>query len=43
MVERRPVTIVATAAPKMRLGLVAFFGVPKDIFPSGDIPEIKLA
>jgi hypothetical protein len=30
IVERRPVTIVATAALKMRLGFVAFFGLPKD-------------
>ena len=28
--ERRPVTIVATAALKMQLGFVAFLGLPKD-------------
>jgi multidrug efflux pump subunit AcrB len=39
---RRPVTIVAMAALMMLLGLVAFFAMPKDIFPAVDIPEINL-
>jgi multidrug efflux pump subunit AcrB len=39
---RRPVTIVVMAALMMLLGLVAFFAMPKDIFPAVDIPEINL-
>ncbi len=39
---RRPVTIVAMAALMMLLGLVAFFAMPKDIFPAVNIPEINL-
>ena len=38
----RPVTIVAMAALMMLLGLVAFFAMPKDIFPAVNIPEINL-
>jgi multidrug efflux pump subunit AcrB len=39
---RRPITIVAMAALMMLLGLVAFFAMPKDIFPAVNIPEINL-
>jgi multidrug efflux pump subunit AcrB len=39
---RRPITIVAMAALMMLIGLVAFFAMPKDIFPAVDIPEINL-
>ncbi|MBV8055935.1 MAG: efflux RND transporter permease subunit, partial [Deltaproteobacteria bacterium] len=39
---RRPITIVAMAALMMLLGLVAFFTMPKDIFPAVNIPEINL-
>jgi multidrug efflux pump subunit AcrB len=39
---RRPVTIVAMSALMMLIGLVAFFAMPKDIFPAVDIPEINL-
>jgi multidrug efflux pump subunit AcrB len=39
---RRPITIVAMAARMMLIGLVAFFAMPKDIFPAVDIPEINL-
>jgi multidrug efflux pump subunit AcrB len=39
---RRPITIVVMAALMMLLGLVAFFAMPKDIFPAVDIPEINL-
>src|ERR1700720_438719 len=39
---RRPISIVAMAALMMLIGLVAFFSMPKDIFPAVDIPEINL-
>jgi multidrug efflux pump subunit AcrB len=39
---RRPITIVAMAALMMMLGLIAFFAMPKDIFPAVNIPEINL-
>src|SRR6202035_5999356 len=39
---RRPISIVAMAALMMLLGLVAFFAMPKDIFPAVNIPEINL-
>jgi multidrug efflux pump subunit AcrB len=39
---RRPITIVVMAALMMLLGLVAFFAMPKDIFPAVNIPEINL-
>jgi multidrug efflux pump subunit AcrB len=39
---RRPISIVAMAALMMLLGLVAFFSMPKDIFPAVDIPEVNL-
>jgi multidrug efflux pump subunit AcrB len=39
---RRPITIVVMAALMMLLGLIAFFAMPKDIFPAVNIPEINL-
>jgi multidrug efflux pump subunit AcrB len=39
---RRPVTVVVMAALMMLMGLVSFFGMPKDIFPSVDVPEVNL-
>lgn len=39
---RRPVTIVVMAALMMLFGLVAFFAMPKDIFPAVNIPEINM-
>jgi multidrug efflux pump subunit AcrB len=39
---RRPITIVVMAALMMLLGLIAFFSMPKDIFPAVNIPEINL-
>ena len=39
---RRPITIVVMAALMMLLGLVAFFAMPKDIFPAVNIPEINM-
>jgi multidrug efflux pump subunit AcrB len=39
---RRPISVVAMAALMMLLGLVAFFSMPKDIFPAVDIPEVNL-
>src|SRR5215472_476192 len=39
---RRPITIVVMAALMMLMGLVAFFAMPKDIFPAVDIPQINL-
>jgi hypothetical protein len=39
---RRPITIVVMAALMMLLGSIAFFAMPKDIFPAVNIPEINL-
>src|SRR5258708_37598459 len=39
---RRPISVVAMAALMMLLRLVAFFSMPKDIFPAVDIPEVNL-
>src|SRR5260370_11696722 len=39
---RRPISVVAMAALMMLLGVVAFFAMPKDIFPAVDIPEVNL-
>jgi multidrug efflux pump subunit AcrB len=38
----RPISIVAMAALMMLLGVVAFFAMPKDIFPAVDIPEVNV-
>ncbi|MGO9060077.1 MAG: efflux RND transporter permease subunit [Candidatus Binataceae bacterium] len=42
MALRRPVTVVVMAALMMLMGLVSFLGMPKDIFPSVDVPEVNL-
>jgi hypothetical protein len=39
---RRPISIAAMAALMMLLGVVAFFTMPKDIFPAVDIPEVNV-
>jgi multidrug efflux pump subunit AcrB len=39
---RHPISIAAMAALMMLLGVVAFFAMPKDIFPGVDIREVNV-
>jgi multidrug efflux pump subunit AcrB len=39
---RHPISIAAMAALMMLLGVVAFFAMPKDIFPGVDIREVNM-